>query len=720
LFRPVVALLALALVPAWSALQPTDPAVAADPLAQRPNIVLITTDDQRVDDMRYMPFTRSLIGGQGTTFTDAVAPFPLCCPSRAVLLTGQFNHNNGVLANLPPDGGYQALRPLNSKTLPVWLQNAGYTTTFTGKYLNGYGMGDLEEVPEGWTDWKGSSDRVYDFYSQVVNDNGTLVHRDGDYVADVVQEYTESAIVQGAATRRPFFVWQSNLAPHKGCSYGSSGGCTWGYPKPAEQDEGDFASLPLVSKKSPAFNERAVADKPRLISRRSSWRAAQVDWSTRLHQARVRSLQAVDRNVRDTVRLLDQLGELDNTLIIFTSDNGFLLGEHRYSGKTLAYEESLTVPLMMRGPGVPVGARTGEMVALVDVARTIAEVAGATPLLKQDGRSLMSVATGGRGYAALGIEAGAVEGAPSGTYLYQGVRTKRYVYLRYPNTREVELYDRRVDPDQSDNVAYRPTHRAVRKVMAGLLEQVRDCAGVSCRNASARLPAPEPPQGPVHPDELARLGDARQLVTVTANRWAARAGKLVAWQKKGRSWRAVRGPLTVRLGANGMARGQEVSHERSKTRAGLFAVERALGLRPDPGGELRYRRLDKNDRWPYDRLSRDTYNVLQPKRSASASWRAGQEEIFSRTPEAFAFSLVLDHNLPRGIQRAPKRDQLIARQPADVRYGSLLLHTGSRLGRHGWMSVSNADARWLVQWMRPRTQETRVAIGTPGYLRSRL
>jgi arylsulfatase A-like enzyme/L,D-peptidoglycan transpeptidase YkuD (ErfK/YbiS/YcfS/YnhG family) len=685
--------------------------------ADRPNIVLITTDDQAEDDLRFMPFTRRLVGGAGVTFSDAVAPFPLCCPARAMLMTGQLAHNNGVLSNRGREGGYRALQPLNERTLPVWLQKAGYRTTFTGKYLNGYGS-DPTEVPAGWDDWHGAVGGIYDFFGNTVNENGVPVDRTGSYQADLTQDVTEQAILTGAATGQPYFVYQSNLAPHAACPRTSRGGCRWSPPQPATQDVDSFQDLTLQREHDGAYNERAVADKPAYIARKAELTAGDERRMLDYQRARARSLQAVDRNVRDTVRLLEDLGELDNTVLIFTSDNGFMLGEHRAFGKILAYEPSLTIPLLMRGPGVPSGLTVDRTVSLVDVAATIADAAGARPMLEQDGRSLLRVANGARGYAAVGIEAGSVLGARAGQFFYRGVRTSRYTYLEYPQTGEAELYDRRVDPDQMDNAAYRPTHRATRRDLAALLDRLRDCAGRECRSVSGSVSAPQRPQGPVHPDELTSIGTATQVVTITGRSWSSRRGRAVAWQKRGRSWRAVRS-FPVELGANGMARPGAARHERGRTPAGTFRAVRGYGLAPDPGTDLPYRVLDSDDRWPFDARSPETYSVLQERRPARATWRPRYEEVFARSRRQFRHVLVLDHNLPRRVRHAAF-GQSVASVSADVRLGSFLIHTGERVGRHGWVAAQPKQTAWLLRWVDPVQHGTRVVTGPVRHLKDRL
>lgn len=691
-------------------------------LQSQPNIVLITTDDQTVHDLRYMPYTRRLLADQGTTFDDTISQFPLCCPARATLMTGQLAHNHGVLSNLPPYGGYQALRPKNSKTMPNWLRDVGYKTWFAGKYLNGYGHDSDTEVPAGWDEWYGAVDNVYNYWGTTVNENGAAVDRSGEYVADLAQEVMTRAIDEGATSPQPFFIWQSNLAPHGACHQKIyADGCRWSWPMPDDQDENKFTDLTLHTKRHPAFNERVVADKPGYVQDLPRLDSQRVNRLANVNRYRARSLQAVDRNVRDTVQQLEATGQLDDTLIIFASDNGYLQGQHRWNGKTLPYEDSLRIPMLMRGPGVPAGKRVAETTSLVDIPATIADVAGAEPALTLDGRSLLGVATGAtRGYRALAIEAGAVIEAADGGYFYNGVRTRRYTYLQYPQTGERELYDRKIDPGETVNVAYRPTHRATRRALADMLAELRNCVGQGCRTVGGKVPAPEPPQGPVHPDELAASADATQLVTVTGRSWESRKGTAVAWEKRGDSWRRVHGPFTVQLGNKGMARPDTWRLAAGKTPAGAFDIERAFGVRENPDTTLRYRRVDADDRWPFDPEAPRTFNVLQLRRSQQATWRQRFEQVFWDYRGRFQYAAVLDRNLPSGIYWNPDLGQRMARYPADVNQGSLIVHTGNRFTRHGWVTMPTKHLRGMLRWVSGTSGDAKFVVGTPQFLRNNL
>ena len=726
---------------------PAGPA-AAEGVEQPPNVMLISTDDMHVDDLKYMPITRRLIGAQGTTFTDALSPYPLCCPARATLLTGLFNHNNGVVNNNGPFGGYGALLhgDFADETIPTWLndttQGADYETAFIGKFLNGYGGerrpdGSLT-VPKGW-DYFAAGVEGTGLYNQYSGEINVLDRSAGEREATLEstnQEYRTywnnqrviDRIEHADATDSPFFIWQSELAPHGSCWPNEGGGCTWGPPMSAPEDQEKFLNLALRTQQTPGFNERAIADKPDYIRKLPRFTQGRIDRIREYNRARVQSLQSVDRSVGQTVRKLEELGRLDNTLIIFTSDNGYVLGEHRYTGKTVAYEPSLRVPLLMRGPGVPVGKTVAATTSLVDIAATVADVAKATPALERDGvpvpldgRSLLPIANGrAPGWSAIPVEAGWDGATSPDQWWYRGVRTKRYVYVEYEQSKEAELYDLRTDPYQLDNLAYRPTAAATRAAMAAKLQRLRGCSGAVCRSENGGgVPQPLSDGTPVHPDELAGLGSATQVVTLTAPAWGSTKGTAVAWRKVGRSWRVARGPFQVQLGSDGLAR-PGVRQPKDRTPAGAFKASAAMGLEANPGTAMRYRVLDGNDYWPFDASRPRSYNVFQPRRTEKARWSERQSVRWAAEPKRYPYALVMSYNLGSRVHRSARTGEMLARVPADVRKGSFVLHAGTATPRQGWVSMPARSMRWLLRWTDPAKHGTSFVVGTPDYLRNRL
>jgi arylsulfatase A-like enzyme len=444
--------------------------------AERPNIVVVTTDDQRADDMRALPKVRRLIGGAGTTFENSYVNYPLCCPSRATFLTGQYSHNHGVTWNFFPHGGYYAFRN-QRETLPVWLQRAGYHTALVGKYLNEYGERDPREIPVGWDDWYGGVDpSTYHYFGFTLNENGRLRHygkRPRDYQTDVIARKAVGIIGERAPRRQPFFLWVTPTAPHTVTDTARAEG-TPAVPAPRHAKRFAKARLP----RPPSFDEADMSDKPEILRNLPAFTPDQVATLTEHYRGRLGSLLAVDEAVAAMVAALRRAGELDNTLFVFTSDNGWLIGEHRIRGqKYLGFEESIKVPLMVRGPGFPAGRGVKQQASNVDLAPTFLQVARARPGRRQDGVSLLRLLGRRPPKRDLLVETGANgPGLPT----YAQLHTRRWV-LEDVSTGEVELYDLSRDPFQLQNLAYDPSFAGIRAKLEGRLDELRDCAGSSCR-----------------------------------------------------------------------------------------------------------------------------------------------------------------------------------------------------------------------------------------------
>ena len=443
---------------------------------QRPNVVVVMTDDQTVESVRVMANVRRLLAGQGTTFANSFVSFSLCCPSRATFLTGQYNHNNRVMGNQAPDGGYYALD--SSNTLPVWLQRAGYYTAHIGKYLNGYGTRNPREVPPGWSEWRGSVDpTTYRFYGYTLNEGGTLRQYGSDagsYQADVYTEKALDVIRRRAAGSQPFFLSLAYLAPHSGGPR-EPGDPQLATPVPAPRHRDRFASEALPSPAS--FNEADVSDKPSSIRGRPVIPPRRVTQIREMYQQRLESLLAVVEGIERIVTQLQALGELDNTLIVFTADNGFFHGEHRVpNGKVLHYEPSSRVPLILRGPGVPRGRTLSQPVANVDLAPTLVDAANATAGRRMDGRSLLPLlGDPGRSW---GRDLLLQRGGPA-AQVFQAIRTPRFKYVEYGNA-DRELYDLAVDPHELQSRHADPALAALRAELARRLAALRRCAGTAC------------------------------------------------------------------------------------------------------------------------------------------------------------------------------------------------------------------------------------------------
>ncbi|HST42532.1 MAG TPA: sulfatase, partial [Conexibacter sp.] len=358
--------------------------------ARRPNVIVVMTDDQTVADLATMPRTRALLGGAGVTFDRSFSSYPVCAPSRATFLTGQYAHNHGVMGIYRPTGGYSRFDAGNA--LPVWLQEAGYDTIHLGKYINGYGTDVPATQPPGWSEWYGAIDpSTYRMWGYSLNENGTVrtygTPREEDprlYQTDVLAGHALRAIERRAEQERPFFMSLAFLAPHHESA--ALRQATGQVVRAAPRHAGARAAGRAAT--SPAFDEADVSDKPSFIRRRHRLAPAEaVGIERRLHERR-RSLMSVDEAVEQLVATLRRTGQLEHTYILFTSDNGYLQGEHRVpAGKVLPYEAAARVPLLIRGPGLAAGARTRALVSNVDLAPTILELAGAAPGKRLDGRS---------------------------------------------------------------------------------------------------------------------------------------------------------------------------------------------------------------------------------------------------------------------------------------------------------------------------------------------
>jgi N-acetylglucosamine-6-sulfatase len=485
------------------------PAAAA---AQAPNIVVIQTDDQAFATLnaRTMPNVVQLIGGQGTTFTDNIVTTPLCCPSRASLLTGQYAHNHGTRSNHP---GYGSLKDPGN-VLPVWLQRAGYVTAHVGKFLNGYKntVPELQVAP-GWTEWHTDvdPDRFYDYDLSV---NGTRVHfgtGNSDYLTRVLNRKAVNLINRYVPRSRPLYLQVDHKPPHKGTP-DRTGRCP-DAPVPDQIDQGLFLNQPLP--RPPSFNEADMSDKPAFMQRRNPLASSEVNAIQNRYRCELASLRGVDRGVGQIYRALQGAGELQNTVLIFTSDNGFFHGEHRISaGKALPYEEALRVPLLIRVPpqlnaGATPVAQAGQAVGNIDLAPTVLDFAGATACSSakcrvMDGRSLRGLIRGD--LAGWPQERGVLvefanerdTASATSTCAYEGIRVRARSHVKHvsvPNSSGLcqsantrEHYHLTPDPFQLQSLIGTTADQQTQVELANRLADLRDCAGIAGRD-------PRPPSG---------------------------------------------------------------------------------------------------------------------------------------------------------------------------------------------------------------------------------
>jgi N-acetylglucosamine-6-sulfatase len=451
-----------------------------------PNFVVVMTDDLDKKSMNQLDGIRAIMGSNGITFKNAYVTYSLCCPSRATFLRGQYPHNHGIIRNRSPLGGEGKFRELglDQSTIATWLHDANYQTGYIGKYLNEYN--DLYRPPD-WDEWfvlQGESGG-FDPNNIPVNDNGqsgTLT----DHSTDVFAQEASDFIRSRKDNPDPFFLFIGTTAPH-------------GPPDVAERYQGSFADTLLP--RPPNFDEEDISDKPQWLKSSPRLSQDQVDNLQRQHRERLRSMLSVEDLLRQTITTLQETSELANTYIVFTSDNGYHMGNHRLypASKETPYEEDIGVPLMVRGPGVPAGAVRKQLVLNNDFAPTLADLAGASipkpeevdgssfaPLLTTSPPSSWRTAFLKEGWEATGVD----PTVPIPTH--KSVHTQRYMFTEY-DTGEHELYDLSTDPYQLESMSRTTANEQLYDELQARLDALRDCSGEGCRSAEG-FPDTTPPK----------------------------------------------------------------------------------------------------------------------------------------------------------------------------------------------------------------------------------
>jgi arylsulfatase A-like enzyme len=512
------------------------PASTAAPASagRQPNIVFVLADDLDLasyTDPAKFPKFNSLMTQQGTTFSNYFVTDSLCCPSRSSILRGEYVHNHGVHTNLPPNGGFEQFHALGneSSTIGTWMHAAGYHTGLLGKYLNGYpDTVARTHVPPGWDDWVSpSGGNPYAEYSYQLNDNGKLEHhgtQPADYLVDLLSQKA-GHFIGSAPKDKPFFLYVAPYVPHQPAT-----------PAPRYANAFPGAQAP----RPPSFDQ-VDPTAPAWLRNRPPLTAPLITTIDNLYRRRLQTMLGVDDMLANVVTSLEKSGQLDNTYIVFSSDNGFHLGEHRLPpGKQTAFEEDIHVPLVVRGPGVPKGKTVDTLAENVDLAPTFAALGHAKVPDFVNGQSLVPAfhgTTASSQRSAVLVEhyadtpdelgarkqrkaqkrqgaqattaktsepdddasppvAGLPTSGPTAPVLqagqvprvlipsYAALRTDRYTYVEYTATGERELYDLTTDPFELHNIAA----TADPALVAGLAKQLnalRTCTGVACRSAGA-------------------------------------------------------------------------------------------------------------------------------------------------------------------------------------------------------------------------------------------
>lgn len=462
-----------------------------------PSVVLFLLDDATVADIEQMPRVQALLVDKGASFTSNYSPDPLCCPARATLLTGQYPHNHGVLDNVAPLGGFTQFD--DSRTIATYL-NDDYRTGLFGKYLND--NNDLQYVPPGWDSFMTPAGTTYTYVDQTMNINGTLVDFPGTEGTVVYGDQVKSFIRDAHTAAEPFFAYVSFVAPHGGFprnDYPDDIGSPWVSPQYRY-------TAARVLPDDPSIAEADMSDKPASTRELPQLRPDQLQIIAERSAQRIESLQSVDEQVASVVSELHSTGELDNTFIVFASDNGMMQGQHRIvKGKSTAYEPAAAVPLIIRGPGIARGTSYDGVTGLQDFTPTVLAMTGQTndqPTARLDGINVLSLLDGtlssGRpqlieiaatsGLSDIQVEAG-LNVSPSEAnrlqslaWRYRGIVTSNgWKYIELEQTGESELYNLNLDPFEQKNLASRAASATRLARMANRLHALRDCIGAQCR-----------------------------------------------------------------------------------------------------------------------------------------------------------------------------------------------------------------------------------------------
>ncbi|ORY55835.1 arylsulfatase precursor [Pseudomassariella vexata] len=492
----------------------------------KPNFVFIMTDDQdlHLSSLDYQPLIKKHLTDEGTTFNKHYCTVSLCCPSRVSLLTGKAAHNTNVTDVALPYGGYEQFinNGLHEKYLPVWLQEAGYNTYYTGKLMNGFKVETYNNpYPAGWTETDFLIDpQTYWYYnSSMSRNNETYRYLPGNYSTDVVASSALEFLDTAIAADSPFFVGVTPIGPHAEMQPSASG--VFQLPTPADRHKDLFPNI--TAPRTASFNKLRSGGASYLSSL-PELNATEIEYIDLFYRRRIQSLQSIDELVESVVTKLSAHPDvLANTYIIYTSDNGFHLGQHRLApGKTCNIEEDINVPFVVRGPGVAKGATYNYSTTHTDIVPTLFQLANITLHDDFDGEpipvttELQQQLTAKSEhvnveYWGTGITEGTLPNWISGVLYnntYKHVRVIADAYdLSYTVwcTNEHELFDLTTDPFQMTNLyaqsgsisGYNSTKLTAR--LDALLLTLKSCKGRACSRPWETLH----PQG-----DVASLADA--------------------------------------------------------------------------------------------------------------------------------------------------------------------------------------------------------------------
>ncbi|MCB9146100.1 MAG: sulfatase [Anaerolineales bacterium] len=439
----------------------------------RPNIILVMTDDQPYHTVDYMPFVKTELIKNGVQFENGVVTTPLCCPSRSSILSGQYAHNHNVLTNTLPLGGATKFDP--SLSFSILMQEVGYRTAYFGKYLNNYeDVQPYGAMPPGWDVWKvflsknlsggEEAGHMQYYYRFSQSENGAIVeykNNEQSFSADVVTRNALEFIRD--SVNEPFFMTVGYYNPHSPYIWA-----------PRHKDSFRASTnWDWVLYRPPSFNEKDIRDKPDYISDLSPLSEDELNTA---HLQILRSLLSVDDGVASIVAALEKAGLDENTIIVYISDNGMTLGDHRFGvTKNCPYESCIKIPFIVYAPGYFEARTDTNLVANIDLYPTFATWAGFDVPETVDGESMAALledpSTPWRDEILL-EHWPTEDGVGSLIPEFYSIRTHEWKYTEY-STREVELYDLVNDPYELLNVAGKRDYRDIQAELKVRLQELK-------------------------------------------------------------------------------------------------------------------------------------------------------------------------------------------------------------------------------------------------------
>ncbi|KAF1965780.1 Arylsulphatase [Bimuria novae-zelandiae CBS 107.79] len=351
--------------------------------AKQPNILFILTDDQdwHMRSFEHMPFLQKYLVHEGTLYANHFCTVAICCPSRVNLWTGRAAHNTNVTDIFAPYGGYPKVvrEGINDDYLPVWMQNAGYNTYYTGKLWNQHSVDNYNDpFARGYNGSDFILDpNTYEYYNAYMSrNNGPPVSYKGEYSPDVTAQKAYGFLEEATQHPEPWFLTIAPIAPHSNVKLEPFKDLESDVPQYAERHAHLFKDYKIP--RDANFNPSKQGGTG-WIKKLPLLNDTVIEYNDEFQRSRLRALQSVDEMIEQLVKTLDQKGLLDDTYIIYTTDNGYHLSQHRlHAGKECGYDTDIHIPLIVRGPTVPKGHTTSLVSSHTDLAPTIMRLAGAT------------------------------------------------------------------------------------------------------------------------------------------------------------------------------------------------------------------------------------------------------------------------------------------------------------------------------------------------------